>query len=71
MRSPLRASLIAEKGPSVPVIFCFCGCVFMARGKVVEEGVMRSPFRAFLGSERGPSVPVIFCFIWLRSHGGW
>ena len=23
MRSPLRASLVAEKGPSVPVIFCF------------------------------------------------
>ena len=71
MRSPLRASLGAEKGPSVPVIFCLSGCVLMAGGEVVEEGGIRSPLRASLGAERGPSVPVIFCFMWLRCHGAW
>ena len=71
MRSPLRASLGAKRGPSVPVIFGFMWLCTHGGGYVVEEGVMRSPLRASLGTERGPSVPVIFCFMWQRSHGAW
>ena len=60
-RSPLRASLGDEKGPSVPVIFCFMWLHshggWLGRG----GGGMRPPRRASLGAKKGPSVPLIFC----------
>ena len=71
MRSFLRASLGAERGPSMLVIFLFMWLRPHASGEVLEEGGMRSPLRASLGAERGPSMLVIFEFMWLRSHGGW
>ena len=53
MRSPLRVSLGAERGPSVRVIFCFMWLRSHGGWLGGGGGGMRSPILASLGAETG------------------